>query len=98
MQHSKPARARDTDRLLTAKNVTQLLAADDCIFNCAFPARNAIRNAYKDLVMVNRFPPLVQREHGLPLRRFNPEVPETPDRVQVQGHTHHYPSKAKGAR
>jgi hypothetical protein len=48
--------------------------------------------------MVNIFRLSFKREYGLNLRRFNCEVPETPDRVEVQGHTDHYPSKAKGAR
>jgi hypothetical protein len=37
--------------------------------------------------MVNIFRISFKREYGLNLRRFNCEVPETPDRVEVQGHT-----------
>ena len=48
--------------------------------------------------MVNIFRLSFKREYGLNLRRFNCEVPETRDRVEVQGRTDLYPSKAKGAR
>src|ERR1700761_1684012 len=41
------ARPRDKDRLLTAKKAKRFFAAGDWIFDCAFPASNAICYAYK---------------------------------------------------